>query len=108
MAAYTPPTRAALRGEVAQDVRDPTLVTFTPAEIDDFVNEGIAELNEVRPIDSYEDFPVEVDDGAGGTTLNLGPYVPAELTEIFYVELQVPDYNALAINANDGYGSSRN
>jgi hypothetical protein len=109
MATYSPPTRVQLRGEVAQDLRDTALTTFLPAEIDDFVNEGIAELNAVKPVEALESYPVEVDDGLGNITIDTGSYIVG-LSDIFNVELTVPGVDAIVIphNANDLIPRERN
>lgn len=46
---YAPPTLATLRTKVARDLRDPNLTTFVAAQLNDYINEGISELNHVRP-----------------------------------------------------------
>jgi len=46
---YVPPTLANLRVKVARDLRDSALTTFVAAQLTDYINEGIAELNRVRP-----------------------------------------------------------
>jgi hypothetical protein len=50
--AYDPPTLTELEARVARDLRDPDLDTFTTAQLDDFINMGIAELNTIRPKES--------------------------------------------------------
>lgn len=47
--AYAAPSRVFLREGVARDVQDPTFETFTEQEINDLINEGIVELNRIRP-----------------------------------------------------------
>jgi len=57
--AYTPPTLVDLRGRVARDLRDPQLLTFATADIDDFINFGIAEVNRVYPLEGIEEVDIE-------------------------------------------------
>jgi hypothetical protein len=52
---YAPPSFTQLRDAVASDLRDPTYATFTKPQIGALVNEGIAELNRVRPQESVQD-----------------------------------------------------
>lgn len=47
--AWTPPTLSQLRTKVWRDLRDPNADTFTTLQIDDFIQQGVAELNEIRP-----------------------------------------------------------
>lgn len=56
---YTPPTRAALRDSIARDLRDPEFKTFATADIDDFINFGIAEVNRVYPLEAVDEVVVE-------------------------------------------------
>lgn len=48
---YVPPTLANLRVKVARDLRDPNLTTFVAAQLTDYINESISELNSIRPIE---------------------------------------------------------
>lgn len=102
MGAYSPPSRATFRQEIAQDIRDTALKTFTPAEVDDFVNAGIAALNECKPIEGTEDFPLTVDDGSGNLVIKTGPYDLNVVDDPFYVEISIPNQGAWSIPPDSG------
>lgn len=53
--AYSAPTLAELRTIVARSLSDTSGVTFQPAELTDFINEGISELNRSHPIEDTLD-----------------------------------------------------
>lgn len=53
---YAAPQLADLRVSVARDLRDPDNETFTPEQVLDFINEGIVELNRIRPIEARETY----------------------------------------------------
>lgn len=48
---YSPPNLSQLRTNVARDLRDPTFAAFSVAELNDYINNGIAELNELHPVE---------------------------------------------------------
>ena len=48
---YPNPTLAELRARVARELRDPNLKTFTQADLNDYINAGVGELNELRPLE---------------------------------------------------------
>ena len=48
---YTPPPLSTLRSRVARDLRDPNNRTFTTAELDDYINGGLVELDMVHPME---------------------------------------------------------
>ena len=50
--AYNPPNLSQLRSNLARDLRDPTFAAFTTAELNDYINDGISELNELRPVET--------------------------------------------------------
>jgi hypothetical protein len=50
--AYTNPTFAQLKTKVSRDLRDPNNLAFTTGDVGDFINDGVAELNELRPVES--------------------------------------------------------
>jgi hypothetical protein len=58
---YSPPTRLVLRASIARDLRDPTYQTFLTAQVNDFINMGIAELNRLRPLEVVEDIGADPD-----------------------------------------------
>ena len=49
---YSPPNLSQLRTNVARDLRDPSFAAFTVSELNDYINNGIAELNELRPVET--------------------------------------------------------
>lgn len=51
--AYDPPTLAEFRARVARDLRDEGQDAFSTAEIDDYINDGMAELNEIAPLETF-------------------------------------------------------
>ena len=66
---YTPPRFDDLRDAVASDLRDPLHKAFTDTQIGDLVNEGIAELNRLRPLERIESLPLVEGSKAYATTL---------------------------------------
>ena len=56
--AYTQPTLLQLRDKVEQDLRDSSNRVFSTGEIDDLINEGIAELNRIYPLVETEDVDI--------------------------------------------------
>ena len=76
MAPYTPLPFSQLRLDIANDLRDPTFKTFTIGQIDDLVNEGIAELNRLRPLEAIEELTL-VEDGRS---------YPTSMQQVFLVE----------------------
>ena len=57
MGAYPAPQYGALRTSVAQDLRDPNKKTFTDEHLKSLVNEGIAELDRLRPLEQVVTLP---------------------------------------------------
>lgn len=53
MAPYTPVNYGLLKDAVASDLRDPLYKTFTKAQVGALVNEGIAEMDRIRPWERY-------------------------------------------------------
>ena len=51
-------TLANLRDSVARDLRDPNMVTFIAATIDDLINSGIDEVSRLRPREVVDSIPV--------------------------------------------------
>ena len=49
---YNPPDLATLSDSVARDLRDESYKAFSLTEVHDYINAGISELNEVRPIEA--------------------------------------------------------
>jgi hypothetical protein len=79
--AYDPPTLAELQTKLRRDLRDPgpTDFTFTGDMLMDYANEGIVELNRVKPIEVV----AEATDLAG--LVNTG------MTDVWSVEMLSPD-----------------
>lgn len=53
---YAAPTLADLRVAVARDLRDATNDTFTLDQVLDYINEGIVEINRIRPVEDREEY----------------------------------------------------
>jgi hypothetical protein len=53
MAPYAAPTFDALKDAVASDLRDPTFQTFTETHVGSLINEGIAEVDRLRPWERF-------------------------------------------------------
>lgn len=101
--AYVPPVDyITLRAAVASDLRDDAYKTFTEAQIGDLINEGIAELNRVRPIERVDVIALTV----GGTSY------PVTLQSAFLVEAKrtfdpawwpIPESARLDAGTQDGW-----
>jgi len=75
---YDPPTLAEMRAIVGRMLRDPEGQVFGPDDLNDIINEGLADLSGFRPIEDTESITYE-----GGTPAP-GP-IPFELTRLSYV-----------------------
>lgn len=76
--AYEPPTLSELRDKVARDVRDPDLEAFVSDEVDDWINGGLAELNQIRPIEAV----VQITDTADLADLSFSYLWKVEIVNI--------------------------
>lgn len=74
---YTPPNLTTLITTVSRDLRDEGNKTFTTPMVTDLINEGIAELNRIRPVETM----LELDPADW-------PNYPVTLDNIFLVEWQ--------------------
>jgi hypothetical protein len=77
MAPYVAPNLLGLFTAVSRDLRDEANKTFTKPMVIDLINEGIAELNRIRPIEQV----VELDPADW-------PYFSVNLDNVFLVEWQ--------------------
>lgn len=59
--AYVAPDLAALRTAVLRDLRDANGEAFQTEQIDDFINSGIGELNDARPLEARVEYTNEDD-----------------------------------------------
>jgi len=93
--AYQPPTLADLRPVIFRSLRDPEGKVFSADNIDDFINEGLSDLSQFRPV---EDTVTAVWDSAD-ITPDTG-----DLDYIWHVELLVPDTPQYLVPPNEqGY-----
>ena len=93
---YTPPTLLDLRERVARDLRDPEFAAFATADVDDFVNFGIAEVNRVYPAEFVEEFDItDVEDTEYATVL----------THVWRLEVWRNSRSFMTISPNDADSS---
>jgi hypothetical protein len=98
--AYSPPTRSVLRANISRDLHDSNNKTFSTGEVNDLINLGIAELNQLQPVEFVED-----------VVLSAGVFsyaLDASVEDLFRVELWRDGglYRAVPIResvSNDGW-----
>jgi hypothetical protein len=91
---FVPPTLSGLRSVVLRSLRDPGGKVFSADDVDDFIREGMTDLDGFRPIEGTATYVWD------GTTSQPDP---KDLSSIFHLELATLD-GQFAVPFNDPQG----
>jgi len=96
--AYDPPTRLTLQAAISRDIHDASNKTFSTNEVNDLINMGIAELNQLQPVEYLDDVALTADIFTYTLDTRVDQVIRVELwrDSVFYRQLPAKDGNSLS------------